>query len=195
MDIDSKNSLGSWFALHVKSRYEQRVAAIALNKGYRLFLPLYKARRRWSDRVQEVDLPLFPGYLFCRLGGESWLPLLKTPGVFGLVGVGKTAQPIDDTEITTIQATVESGLLAKPWPFMNFGQRVLLEHGPLAGTEGYYVEDRKQHRIVVSVSLLQRSVGIEIDREWVRPVQTKIVPTSLHQPMLGVRPVAVQRGF
>ncbi len=179
LNIESNNSSGNWFAVHVKSRSEQAIVSIAHNKGYRHFLPVYKARRRWSDRMRAVDLPLFPGYFFCYLAGGSWLPLLTTPGVIGLVGVGKTPVPIDDTEIAAIQATVESGLFAEPCPFMSFGQRVRLDEGPLAGLEGYYVENRKQHRIVVSVTLLQRSVGIEIDRDWVRPLETRNFNSSL----------------
>lgn len=171
LEIESNNSSGKWFAVHVKSRSEQAIASIAENKGYPQFLPVYKTRRRWSDRVRQVELPLFPGYLFCRLTGESWLPLLTTPGVLGLVGIGKTPMPIDDTEVSAIQATIESGLFAEPCPFMSFGQRVHIDEGPLAGLEGYYVQNRKQHRIVVSVTLLQRSVGIEIERDWVRPVK------------------------
>ena len=173
LDIESNNSSGNWFAVHVKSRSEKAIASMAQNKGYRHFLPTYKARRRWSDRIQPVELPLFPGYLFCHLAGESRLPLLKTPGVLGFVGVGKMPLPIDDTEIAAIQATVESDLFAEPCPFMSFGQRVRLDEGPLAGLEGYYVEDRKQHRIVVSVTLLQRSVRVDIERDWVRPLKNE----------------------
>ncbi len=173
MDIESSDLPGKWFALHVKSRSEQTIASIVQNKGYQHFLPVYKARRRWSDRVRQFELPLFPGYLFCRLSGESRLPLLTTPGVLGLVGIGKVPLPVDDAEIAAIQAMVQSGLVAEPCPFISLGDRVRLEEGPLAGLEGFYVENRKQHRIVVSVTLLQRSIGIEIDRDWVTPVKQR----------------------
>ncbi len=161
-----------WYAVHVKSRAEKVVAAIAQNKGFEEFLPLCKVRRRWSDRVQTVDVPLFPGYLFCRVGAESRLPILTIPGVLGFAGVGKTPLPIEDGEIAAIQTAVASGLFAEPWPFLNCGEVVRLEAGPLAGLEGIYVTSRKQHRIVVSVALLQRSMAIEIDRDWVTPLRS-----------------------
>lgn len=88
----------------------------------------------------------------------------------GLVGAGRTPIPIDDTEICAIQACVRSRLLAEPYPFLPAGQVVRLQEGPLAGIEGYYIEHRKHHRIVVSVSLLQRSVAIKIDQDWAKPV-------------------------
>lgn len=168
--LDSDNAVGQWFAIQVKPRSEKVVSASARNKGYEEFLPLYPVNRRWSDRIQRVDVPLFPGYVFCKLGSESRLPLLMIPGVSGLVGTGKIPIPIDETEICAIQACCRSGLLAEPHPFLRAGQIVQLQRGPLAGMEGYYVADRKRHRIVVTISLLQRSVGIEIDRDWVKPV-------------------------
>jgi transcription antitermination factor NusG len=160
----------SWFALRVKSRTEKVVSAIARNKGFEEFLPLYQSRRRWSDRFKSVELPLFPGYVFCRLNPEFRLPLLTIPGVMSFVGIGKVPVPIDEAEITAIQAAVGAGLSAEPYPFLEIGQRVRLAEGPLAGLEGLLVEVRKQQRLVVSVSMLKRSVAVVIDRHWVRPL-------------------------
>jgi len=159
-----------WFALRVKSRAEKTVSTIARHKGFEEFLPLYTSRRRWSDRFQSVELPLFPGYVFCRLNPEFRLPLLTIPGVMSFVGIGRVPAPIDDAEIAAIQTAMGSGLLVEPYPFLEAGQRVLLEEGPLAGLEGFLVEVRKQQRVAVSVSLLKRSIAVEIDRHWVRPL-------------------------
>ena len=160
----------SWFALRVKSRTEKVVSTIARNKGFEEFLPLYQSRRRWSDRFKSVEMPLFPGYVFCRLNPEFRLPLLTIPGVMSFVGIGKVPVPIDETEIAAIQAAVGAGLSAEPYPFLEVGQRVRLAEGPLTGLEGLLVEVRKQQRLVVSVSMLKRSVAVEIDRQWVRPL-------------------------
>ena len=146
------------------------VCSIARNKGFEEFLPLYESRRRWSDRVKSVELPLFPGYVFCRLDPQYRLPLLTIPGVLHFVGVGKIPAPIDDTEVASIQAAVQSGLLTEPWPFLEVGQRVRLKEGPLAGLEGILVGTSKQQRIIVSVTLLKRSVAVAIDRQWATPV-------------------------
>jgi transcription antitermination factor NusG len=160
----------SWFALRVKSRYERLVATVLHNKGYEEFLPLYESRRRWSDRFKPVELPLFPGYVFCRLDPLYRLPVLTTPGVLHFVGVGRIPVPIEESEIGAIQSAVRSGLRVEPWPYLKVGQAVRLEDGPLAGLEGLLIEVRKQCRIVVSVVLLRRSTAVEIDRNWVRPL-------------------------
>jgi len=161
---------GKWFAVRVKPQAEQIVAKIARHKGFEEFLPLYKTRRRWSDRFKWVDLPLFPGYVFCRLKEESRLPILTIPGVLHFVGIGKIPVPIEDAEVAAIQTAIQSGLCAEPWPFMDIGQRVVIEEGPLTGVEGLLIEVRNKQRIVVSVSLLKRSLAVEIERHWARPL-------------------------
>lgn len=163
---------GKWFAIRVRPQAERVVATVARFKGFEEFLPLYKARRRWSDRFKWVDLPLFPGYLFCKLHEGSRLPILTIPGVLHFVGIGKVPVSIDDAEIAAIQAAIASGLSAEPWPFLNVGQRVRIEEGPLTGAEGILIEVRKKHRIIVSVGLLQRSIAVEIERCWARPLDT-----------------------
>src|SRR5437016_11411375 len=85
-----------WFGLRVRSRSEQMAATALAGKGYKPFLPVYKVARRWTDRVKRVDMPLFPGYVFCRFDPQRRLPILITPGVVSVVGIGKAPAPIDD---------------------------------------------------------------------------------------------------
>jgi len=165
-----EHSAQRWFALRVKSGTEKMVAAMARNKGFEEFVPLYQSRRRWSDRVKSVECPLFQGYVFCRLNPANRMPLLTISSVMHFVGVGRVPAPIDDCEISAIQAAVRSGLPTQPWPFLVAGQRLRLDEGPLAGLDGVLVQVRKEHRLVVSVTLLQRSLAVEIDRDWVRPL-------------------------
>jgi transcription antitermination factor NusG len=156
-----------WFAVRVKSNYEKPVSAILRGKGFEEFLPTYCARRQWSDRVKVLDLPLFPGYLFCRIDLSRRLPLLTTPGVLYLVGKGRAPEPVDDTEVMAIQSVVRSGLPALPWPSVVVGQKVRLERGPLRGIEGVVAKIAGQHRIYVNATLLQRSVSVQVDSDWV----------------------------
>jgi transcription antitermination factor NusG len=154
---ETRKLIYPWFALQVRYQYENVVTAHLNGKGYEWFLPLYKRRRRWSDRIKETEQPLFPGYVFCRLNPLNRLPILTTPGVSLIVGVGKTPEPIDETEIAAIQSAVKSGLPSQPWPFVHIGQRVRIEQGPLCGLEGLLLDVRGHHRLVLSVTLLQRS--------------------------------------
>jgi transcription antitermination factor NusG len=159
-----------WYALQVRPRFEKAIASTLLSKGYEGFLPLYRHRSRWSDRMKEVQLPLFTGYLFCRLDLNRRLPVLITPGVMHIVGIGKIPHPVDEFEIAALQSIVVSGLQAEPRSYLSIGERVRIELGPLAGTEGILTSLKGSSRLVVSVNLLQRSVSVEIDESWVVPV-------------------------
>jgi transcription antitermination factor NusG len=180
-----------WFALRVKPRFEKTVSTIARSKGYDEFLPLYRSRRRWSDRIKAVDLPLFPGYVFCQLNPDYRLPILTIPGALHFIGIGRTPTPIDDAEIAALQTAMQAGLWAEPCPFLDVGQRVRLEEGPLAGLEGLLVEVRKKQRLIVSVTLLKRSVAVEIERDWVRPLDcTKSHPRMVLRSQLAISPTS-----
>jgi transcription termination/antitermination protein NusG len=160
-----------WFALRVKPNYEKPVATALRGKGFEEFLPLLRTRRQWSDRVKTVELPLFAGYLFCRLKLEDRMPLLTTPGFLYIVGVGKNPEPVDESEIEAIQSVLRSGVAVTPWPFLMVGQKVLLKQGPLRGLEGVLTKIANQHRMYVSVTLLKRSISVEVAPEWIRPLE------------------------
>ncbi len=158
-----------WFALEIRARHEKFVADALFGKGFEVFLPVCLCKRRWSDRIKEIELPLLPGYLFCRFDPQNRLPILVTPGVRQVVGTGKTPVPVDESEIAAVQSIVVSRLQARPWPFLQVGQRVRIEQGPLSGVEGILLDSRKRDRLVVSVTLLRRSVAVEIDGDWAAP--------------------------
>ena len=178
-----------WFALQVRPRHEKATALALRGKGFEEFLPLCKTKRRWSDRVKELEAPLFPGYVFCRFSPQDRLPILTTPGVAYIVGMGKTPVAVADAEIAALQAIVKSGLRAQAWPFMRIGQFVRIEDGPLCGLEGILLDFRNSHRLVVSVTLLQRSVAVEIERLCVSPIGTPRRPPSMAFGA-GLAPVA-----
>jgi transcription antitermination factor NusG len=170
LGVEGTVALAPWYALRVRPNYEKPVAAALRGKGFREFLPLVQRRRQWSDRVKVMDLPLFPGYLFCRLNLEERMPLLTTPGFLYLVGVGKNPEPVDESEIAAIQCVLRSGLVVTPWPSLVVGQRVQLRHGPLRGLEGVLTKIANQHRMYVSVTLLKRSISVEVAPEWIHPI-------------------------
>jgi transcription antitermination factor NusG len=159
-------------------------SATLRGKGYEEFLPMYRSSRQWCDRIKKLDLQLFPGYLFCRFDVHHQLPILTTPGVISIVGAGKTPIPVDDDEIEAIKAILRSGLAVQPWPLLQVGSKVYIERGPLAGVEGIITNTEKVYRLVVSVSLLQRSVAVEIDREWARPIVDRIGPRAANPKQL-----------
>lgn len=159
-----------WYAIRVLNQHEDMVAKHLHARGLECFAPVYKARHRWSDRTKEIDVPLFAGYVFCQFSLDNRLAALTVPGVLHIVGTGKTPCPIDQSEMTALQVAVKSGLPTLPAPFLEIGHRVRIERGPLGGVEGILLEVRSQHSLVISITLLQRSVAVEVSHSWVRPL-------------------------
>ncbi len=158
-----------WFAVRVKSNREKVTSLTLRGMGLEDFLPVYRSVRRYSHRTRTAELPLFPGYVFGRFNPNDRLPVLSIPGVLHIVGISRVPAPVGKHEIEALRRVVESRLFAEPWPFLNVGERVVVDRGPLAGVEGIVMALKKGLRLVISVTLLQRSVAVEIDRDWVRP--------------------------
>jgi transcription antitermination factor NusG len=131
--------------------------------GYDAFLPLYKSR----NGSRTVELPLFSNYVFCRFDPHNRLPVLVLPGVFSIVSHGRTPAPIDDKEIGAVESILQARAQARPWPFFQVGQAVRLERGPLRGIEGRL--DSVSRQLIVSITLLQRSVAVKVEEQWLRP--------------------------
>jgi len=163
---------GQWFALQVRARWEISTAGLLSDKGYSILLPTYRKTIRWKTRRKEANAPLFPGYVFCQFDPQKRLPILITPGVIAVVSCGRIPQPVADGEIAAIQTIISSGLRAEPWPYLEVGQRVRVVDGSFEGLEGILIQVKGNQRVVVSISLLRRSVAVEIEKLSVRPVAT-----------------------
>jgi len=159
-----------WFALQVRARKEDWVASQLTGQGFDCFLPKYKTVRQWSDRAKELEQPLFPGYLFCRFDYHNRRSLVVTPGIIQIVGSGRSPIPVEQVEIESIRMAVSSGLPNHPWPYLEVGERVRINYGPLSGLEGILVNFKGSHRVVLSVTLLQRSVAMEVELNWISPL-------------------------
>jgi transcriptional antiterminator NusG len=157
----------AWYALQTRSNYENLIANLLQAKGYEQYVPFSSVRRQWSDRLVTADIPLFPRYAFCRFDILNRLPVLITPGVLTIVSFGGHPAPIPDEEIAALRAVQASGTHARPCPFLNEGQRIRIKSGPLKGLDGILLKRKKDCAMVFSITILQRSVSIELAAEWI----------------------------
>jgi transcription termination/antitermination protein NusG len=177
-----------WYAVRVRPKSEARASSELEARGFEVFLPVSRVRRRWSDRVKTLEIPFFPGYLFCKLRPQERVRILSTPAVIQVLGIAGIPNPVSESEIEAIERLVGSRLTVTPWPYLHSGQHIRIERGPLAGLDGIVAkaEDGKS-RVVVSVSLLQRSIATEIDRDWIdlqtgHEAEYSFVPAASEQP-------------
>jgi transcription antitermination factor NusG len=159
-----------WYALTVPYQHERQTEKALQSKGLETLLPVYRSRRQWSDRVKDVEIPLFAGYVLCHFDLNDRIHVMDTPGVARIVGFGGMPAALEDSEIGSIQQMVLSKLPLAPWPYLIAGVRVRVEHGPMRGQEGTLVRTKDSLHLVINIDVLQRSVAVQVDREAIVPI-------------------------
>jgi transcription antitermination factor NusG len=158
-----------WYAAHVRSRHEKQVERQLEERRVTCFLPVYRSVRRWKDRRKELDLVLFPGYVFVQLDLKDRLRVLQVPSVVRFVSFNGYPAPLPDSEIEALSNGLAKGVRAEPHPYLKVGNRVRVKYGPMAGTQGILVRRKDKFRIVLSIDLIMRSVAVEVDEADVEP--------------------------
>lgn len=152
-----------WYAVYTRSRHEKKVAELLRNRQVSCYVPLYRSVRRWKDRRTEIDLPLFPGYVFARIAWRSRLQVLTVPGVVHIVNFNGKPAPVADSEIDALRRGLSQSASIKPHPYLKVGRRVRVRSGPFAGMYGTLIRRKHAYRIVLSIDLIMRSLSVEID--------------------------------
>jgi transcription antitermination factor NusG len=159
-----------WYAAYTNPRHEKQVAVQMDRKSIECFLPVYRSVRRWKDRRKELELPLFPGYVFVHIALRDRLQVLQSPGVVQFVSFHGKPAPLESAEIETLRNGLSRNALAQPHPYLKVGRRVRIHSGPMAGMEGVLVRRKDRFRVVLSIHLIQRSVAVEVDESEIEPI-------------------------
>lgn len=151
-----------WHVVYVVTRHEKTVAQELRRRSIECFLPLYHAVHYWNKRRADVELPLFPSYVFVRMSAKERLRVLQVPAVVRLVTFNGSPASVPGEEIEALRAAV---LLrqAQPHPYYSLGGRVRIKAGPLKGLEGTLVKQQNSSRIIVAVDFIQQSVSVELE--------------------------------
>ncbi|HXC44783.1 MAG TPA: UpxY family transcription antiterminator [Candidatus Dormibacteraeota bacterium] len=159
----------NWYAVYTWAHHEKRVAEMMSQRKIRGFLPVYRSLRRWKDRRKEIELALFPSYVFVYLALRDRVRVLEIPGVVDMVGARGKPTPLAEQEIACFQRGMDGCVKLHPHPFLKIGRKVRVRYGSLAGLEGILIRRKDGPRLVVSIEILMRSVAVEVDETDVEP--------------------------
>jgi len=149
--------IGRWWVLHTRARNEKVVAKALANQRIQYFLPLIRYRRTYGGRINRVEIPLFPGYVFLCGCPEDRLVALKTNRIANVLEVADQEQLKHD--LRQISRTVESGV----YPGLRAGARCRVTAGGLIGLEGVVLRRQGLWRVYVGVEFLGQSAELQID--------------------------------
>ena len=167
-----------WFALQVAVLSEARISVLLRQKAYPVFLPAFSVTRKYADRTKKVEVPLYAGYLFCRFDPQLSLDVRTTPGVIRIVHVANVPAEVPESEIESIRALLSSGLPIQPISHPGVGEQIEVTHGPLRGVRGVVVSADGGLQLVVTLTLLNRSVCVQFDTSAVRAVPASFSHTQ-----------------
>jgi transcription antitermination factor NusG len=172
---DLRNELAKvcWYAAYTSANHEKKVAGELGRRSIENFLPLYNSVRRWKDRRVQLELPLFPGYVFVRLALRDRFCVLQVPGVARLVGFGCLPQALPDEQVESLRTGLSGKECAQPHPYLTVGRSVRVVGGPFQGGEGILVRKKGVFRVVLSLDIIMRSVSVEVDITDVEPLPPK----------------------
>jgi transcription antitermination factor NusG len=151
-----------WFAFRVRPRHEKAVALQLREKEQEYFLPIVRETRKWANRIKYVDLPLFPGYIFCRTHRSALSPVLRTAGIVDVLRMGPHPAPVGEEEIHALKKAIRANVHIETSTYIDVGEKVYINEGPLTGLDGVVVEVRNVRRLVLSLTILRRSVLAEL---------------------------------
>lgn len=153
----------NWYALYTCSRQEKLVAEKIEQRRISCFLPLYRSVRRWKDRPKELELALFPGYVFVHIALQDKLQVLQVPGAVRLVTFNGQPAALPELEIECLRNQQSNSGTIEPHPYLRVGRRVRVRGGPMQGLEGIIRRVKDKCRVVFSIDLIMRSIAVEMD--------------------------------
>ena len=159
-----------WFAAYTTTRHEKAVAEHFAMRNIEAFLPLYKAQRLWKNGCKvNLELPLFPSYVFVRVPVRERVRVLEVPGVLSLVTAAGKPVPLPDADVEALRSSLPF-IKCEPHPYLKVGERVRIKSGTLEGMEGVLLRKKGMLRVVLSLDLIMKSVAVEVDADNVEPV-------------------------
>jgi transcriptional antiterminator RfaH len=161
-----------WYLVHTKPRQEKCAWQNLEQQGYQCYLPTIPSEKLLQGLLRVADEPLFPRYLFIRLGqddsAKSWTPIRSTKGVSRLVSFGAEPARVDDGLIELLRAQ-EAIVQNEPERLFKPGDRVRLNEGAFTGIEGIYQMADGERRVMVLIELMSK------------PVTVRVAPASLRK--------------
>jgi transcription antitermination factor NusG len=151
-----------WYVAYTLPRHEKAVANRLISQRVMPYLPLYSAVRCWNNRRVEVELPLFPGYVFIRMLLSDRIRVLSRPGIIRLLSINGNLAVFPDEEMESLQSSLAIWK-AEPYPFLTSGKHVRIRSGPFAGLEGTILRRKGKMRLIVTLNLIQSAMSLELD--------------------------------
>jgi transcription antitermination factor NusG len=159
------NSSKKWFALYTKPRWEKKVNAALLKRGFEAYCPLNKVRRKWSDRMKTIEEPLFKSYVFVHIEDHQRSEVRFVDGILNYVYWNGKPAVVKDQEIIEIKKFLSeyedvevSSIDVKP------ADEVMIQSGVMMGKTGRVIRVLSKNMVEVYVDSLGFKLTAKFDK-------------------------------
>jgi len=161
-----------WYAIQTKPNRERDVDKRLTDLHLEVFLPWMRARRRIGSRFHWVMVPLFPGYVFCRLDMVlSGKAARYSPGVKDFLTFGSRLAEVGEDIILALRERCPNGVAQVDPVAAKPGDVVRINEGPFSGLEAIFEQKLKgSERVAVLLEILGRQTRLVLPSETIAKV-------------------------
>jgi len=140
-----------WYAVYTAPRAEKKVSERFFQMGIEHYLPLQKQKRKWTDRIKEVIVPVVNGYVFVKVSNLDFRKVTAVYGAIAFVREGGQPVPIPESQMVRLKMMVDASDEPVEFCVENFehGETIRIIRGPLEGLIGELVEVKGKHKVLV----------------------------------------------
>ncbi len=158
----------SWVAVYTNSRHEKLALEQLTKRNITAYLPLVRSKRRWSDRMKWVDIPLFRSYVFAKIELREHLYVLQTTGVHHIVKFKKEIAVIPDEQINGIKLMLEGGYSPESTDYFTIGDEAEIVAGPMRGVKGIINRADGEERFILKIDAIQHAISVHVERKMLK---------------------------
>ena len=170
-----------WYAVYTYPRHEKSVTAHLQSQSLVAYLPTTITESRWKDRTVRLEVPVFPSYVFTRIGLDQKSKILSASGVVRILCFNGRPAPIASAEIEALKLCLDRGAVIERCASPGVGDRVRVRSGTLQGLVGQISRCKNERRLIVPITLIHQSVAVEIDVDLLEPVDDVIQSALSHK--------------
>ena len=146
-----------WFAAKTTYRGEFKAQDFFESMSINSYVPYYKSKRVWSDRIKNINVPAISGYVFFELSKINYQLINVNPFTKNIVkGINGLPAIINEKEINTLKKHLNGDCLPGSLDLFK-GQKIKVNSGPFIFKKGT-VNKVSCNKVVISIDAMNISL-------------------------------------
>ena len=147
-----------WFAIKTKVKNEFKARDFFSSFDIESYVPFFKTKRVWSDRIKKINTPAMPGYAFFKLNKLDYNLINLNPYTKSIVrGINGLPAVITENEISVLKSYLNGTADDDDFFNCNIGEKVKIISGPMIYKSG--VVEKINNK---TVTIILKSLNVKV---------------------------------